>query len=659
MITLNLLHQLPIIIVFTPLIGALIAGLLGKRIGTKGAHWVTIIGVAISCLCAIILFKLVEIDNAKAYHITLYQWVTSGNFNFSVSFMIDHLTTIMMMVVTSVSLLVHIYSIGYMKDDPGYQRFFAYMSAFTFAMLTLVAADNFMLLFFGWEGVGVVSYLLIGFWFKKDSASTSGFKAFLVNRVGDFGFLLGLAVLLGYFGSVDYATVFAKASSMATATISLIPGHPISVITLASILLFVGAMGKSAQVPLHVWLPESMEGPTPISALIHAATMVTAGVYMVARISPMLEYSQVALSVILIVGAAGALFMGLIGLVQNDIKKVIAYSTMSQLGYMMAANGASAFSAGIFHLATHAFFKALLFLGAGSVIIAMHHEQDLRNMGNLKKYMPITYITFLIGSLSLAALPPFAGFYSKDAIIEAVKMATIPGAGFAYVCLLVGAFVTALYTFRALFLAFHTEERFDQRMQEHLHESPKVVWIPLAILAVPSVIIGAIMAIPMLYGEHTWLSNAIFTLPKLNVLAEMREEYHGLWHATYTAVLGLPFWFSVAGIATAWVCYIKRPELPERIMHKLHGFYNVLVNKYWFDAFNQNVIVKGACSLGRFCYRVTDLHIIDGWFVNGSGRAVKVIAGISRRLQTGYLFHYALTMIVGLVMFLCWLYFSG
>lgn len=479
-------------IVLAPLFGAILAGLFGKKIGRAGAHWATILGVAISCILSIFVFKYMVFDGGKPFNGTVYTWLISDGIRFEIGFMVDKLTAMMMTVVTFVSLMVHIYTVGYMKEDPGYQRFFSYISLFTFSMLMLVMANNFMQLFFGWEAVGVVSYLLIGFWYTRDTAIYANMKAFLVNRVGDFGFLLGISAVLMYFGTLDYATVFANANSVSGQTVEVIPGSQWSVMTMICILLFIGAMGKSAQVPLHVWLPDSMEGPTPISALIHAATMVTAGIFMVARMSPLFELSETALSFVLVIGAITAFFMGLLGLVQNDIKRVVAYSTLSQLGYMTVALGASAYAAGIFHLMTHAFFKALLFLGAGSVIIAMHHEQDMRKMGGLRKYMPITWITSLIGSLALIGTPGFSGFFSKDAIIMAVGESTIPGSGFAYVAVLLGVFITALYSFRMYFLVFHGKERMDEHTRSHLHETPWVVTVPLIMLAIPSVIIGFI-----------------------------------------------------------------------------------------------------------------------------------------------------------------------
>jgi NADH-quinone oxidoreductase subunit L len=648
-----IIENLALAVVLFPLAGAFIAGVFGKQIGRAGAHWVTIIGIAISLVCSVILFKYFVFDQIPVYNETIYVWGITGEYTFNVGFLIDQLTVIMLVTVNFISLLVHIYSIGYMEDDPGYQRFFSYMSLFTFFMLILTLANNFLVLFFGWEGVGLASYLLIGFWFKRESAAQGSLKAFLVNRVGDFGFILGIAAIFNYFGSLDYATVFALAPSYSTTTINIFPDVPWSLISVICILLFVGAMGKSAQIPLHVWLPESMEGPTPISALIHAATMVTAGVYMVARMSPLFELSDTALGVVLVFGALGALFLGILALVENDIKRVIAYSTMSQLGYMMAGNGASAYSAGIFHLVTHACFKALLFLAAGSVIIALHHEQNMRRMGGLYKFLPITYATFLIGALSLSAIPPFAGFYSKDAIVEAVSRATsIPGAHFAYICLLIAVFVTALYIFRAFFLTFHGKAAGSW---ESVKEPRWVVLIPIIILAIPSVILGAILVGPMLYGKPGILNHALYVTPDHDVLAQMAYDYKGVFGSAVHALGTLSFWFAAAGILCGWLFYVRFPNVPELLRERLSLLYMILLNKYGFDAFNQVVFVRGGRTMSGFLYRVADLKIIDGQLVNGSGRRVTWFSRVLRRLQSGYLYHYAFAMILGLFVLLVWM----
>lgn len=651
----SLIRLVSIIAILTPLAGSLVSGIFGKKIGRAGAHWTTIIGVGVSVICSLLLIKWLVLDHVPAVNNNLYIWTLSGRFQFNVGILIDQLTALMMLTVSFVSLLVHIYSIGYMAEDTGYQRFFSYMSLFTFFMLILVAANNFLVLFFGWEGVGLVSYLLIGFWFQRESAAQGGFKAFLVNRVGDFGFILGLAAIMDYFGTLDYQTVFNHLSDVTNMTVHVFPALKNfqnvywPAITTICVLLFIGAMGKSAQIPLQVWLPESMEGPTPISALIHAATMVTAGVYMVVRLSPLYELSPSALSLVMIVGATGALFMGLIAIVQNDIKRVIAYSTMSQLGYMMAGAGASAYSAAMFHLMTHACFKALLFLTAGSVIIGLHHEQDLRKMGNLRKYMPITYVTFLIGSLALVAIPPFSGFYSKDAIIDAVHLSTRSGANFAYICLLMGTFVTALYTFRAFFMAFHTKERFD--VSHPPHESPKVVTMPLIILAIPSVLLGIWLVSSILSQTNNLLGTTLTG----GSYALAGEETHTLWQLTIYAVTQPPFWFALAGIFFAWLFYIRFPQWPAKIAKRFHLLYEILVHKYGFDALYQLVFVRGSLAMSNFFYKVADVKLLDGFVVNGSGRGINKISQWLRRLQSGYLYHYAFAMILGLFIFLGWL----
>ncbi|HLD84851.1 MAG TPA: NADH-quinone oxidoreductase subunit L, partial [Coxiellaceae bacterium] len=558
--------------------------------------------------------------------------------------------------VTFVSTVVHIYSIGYMRDDSSNQRFFCYVSGFTFAMLMLVTANNFLQLFFGWEGVGLASYLLIGFWFEKESAAVGSLKAFLVNRMGDFGFILGIAAIMDYCGSLDYATVFEKANSLTQTTISIFPGHPWFILTVICILLFIGAMGKSAQMPLHVWLPESMEGPTPISALIHAATMVTAGVFMVARLSPMFELSSVALSVVMIVGATGALFLGLLAFVEFDIKRVIAFSTMSQLGYMMAANGASAFNAGIFHLMTHACFKALLFLAAGSVIIAMHHEQDLRKMGALRKYLPVTYITFLIGALALAAVPPTAGFFSKDAIIDAVHHSTIVGAEYAYIALLLGTFVTAYYIFRAFFMAFHTTEKMDDDVRPHLKEH-WIMLFPLILLAIPSLFLGIFVVKPMLYGSPGLLSGSIAVLEKYDVLAIMSQQFHGAWAMVEESIFTLPFWFSIAGIFSAWLMVIGAPKLSDFFQSSFKWIDKLLRLQYGFDLLNDFIFVRGARAMSEFFFNIGDLKVIDGGMVDGSGRGITRISGYLRKLQSGYLYYYVFVMIIAVLALLIWLIF--
>lgn len=648
-----MIKELSLLVVLLPLLGSLIAGLFGKRVGIRGTQAITIALMCGALIGSALIFKSVVLDG-NAFNGPVYTWAESGSFHFDVGFLIDRLTAIMMLIVIFVATIVHIYSIGYMKGDSGNQRFFSYMSGFTFSMLMLVTANNFMQLFFGWEGVGLVSYLLIGFWFEKESAAQGSLKAFIVNRVGDFGFLLGLAAILDYCGSLNYATVFTKAAALTQTTITIFPHHPWSIITVICILLFVGAMGKSAQIPLHVWLPESMEGPTPISALIHAATMVTAGVFMVARMSPLFELSPVALSTVMIVGATGALLLGLLAFVEFDIKRVIAYSTMSQLGYMMAANGASAFNAGIFHLMTHACFKALLFLAAGSVIIAMHHEQDLRKMGNLKKYLPVTYITFLIGALALAAVPPTAGFFSKDAIIDAVHRSSIFGSQYCYVVLLIGAFVTAYYIFRAFFMAFHTNERMDTHTREHLKEH-WVMLFPLILLAIPSLLLGIFAVKPMLYDSPGFLGGSFTVLPQYNVLTQMGAEFSGVWHMVQESIFTLPFWFSIAGIFSAWFMVIVAPQWQAILAKRFSWIHRVFVAQYGFDLFNNWFFVRGGKKMSEFFFHTGDLKILDAGMVDGSGHGVTRISTILRKLQSGYLYHYVFVMIVGLLGFLIWL----
>ena len=639
-------------IVLAPLIGAIIAGLFGRQIGRAGAHWVTNLSVAVSFVLSLVVFKHIVLDGNPAFNGAVYTWMVSDGIRFEIGFLIDRLTALMMLVVTFVSLMVHIYTIGYMRDDPGYQRFFSYISLFTFSMLMLVMANNFLQLFFGWEAVGLVSYLLIGFWYKRESAIYANLKAFLVNRVGDFGFLLGIAAVLVYFNTLDYAEVFAAAPQMTDLTIRIFAADEWNLMTVICILLFIGAMGKSAQVPLHVWLPDSMEGPTPISALIHAATMVTAGIFMVARMSPLFELSETALSFVLIIGAITALFMGFLGIIQNDIKRVVAYSTLSQLGYMTVALGASAYAAGIFHLMTHAFFKALLFLAAGSVIIAMHHEQDIRKMGGLKKYMPVTYICMLIGSLALIGFPGFSGFFSKDAIIEAVRHSQLAGSTFAYVCVLLGVFVTALYSFRMFFLVFHGRERMDHHTKEHLHESPLVVTLPLILLAIPSVVAGWLFVGPVLFQGY--FAESIFVKPEHDVLAGMGEHFTGAMGFLLHGVMTAPFWLAAAGVGVAYYLYMLRTELPGRIKQRFQWLYNLLDRKYGFDDFNDSVFAGGGRAAGRALWKMGDVTMIDGVMVNGTARTVGWLSGVIRVVQSGFLYHYAFAMIIGLLLLLSW-----
>ncbi|HEU4352270.1 MAG TPA: NADH-quinone oxidoreductase subunit L [Burkholderiales bacterium] len=620
------MKTLYLIVAFAPLVAAIIAGLFGRQIGRIGAHSVTIFAVLLSFLCSCVV--LYDVMQGGRFDGPVYTWLTTGGARFEIGFLIDPLTALMMVVVSFVSLMVHIYTIGYMAEDPGYQRFFSYISLFTFAMLMLVMANNFLQLFFGWEAVGLVSYLLIGFWYTRESAVYASLKAFLVNRVGDFGFVLGIALILAHFGTLQYQEVFTAAPGLGTE------------ITLVCILLFIGAMGKSAQFPLHVWLPDSMEGPTPISALIHAATMVTAGIFMVARMSPLFELSDTARSVVLIIGALTAISMALVALTQYDIKRVVAYSTLSQLGYMTAALGASAYSAAIFHLMTHAFFKAVLFLAAGSVIIALHHEQDMRRMGGLKKYMPITYWTMLIGAISSAGIPGFAGFFSKDAIIEAVHHSATPGALIGYGCLVVTVFITAAYTFRLVFMAFHGPERFDHHHPPH--ESPLVVTVPLILLAIPSIFSGWVI------GEVVFGNFFAESLPPPD------PNYHGLWAFAVHGFTSIPFWLALAGIATAGWLYLQRTDLPKRIAMELGPVYAIVARKYGFDELYSWLFAGGARALGRGFWRAGDLAVIDGVVVNGSARVVGWFSGVVRLFQSGFVYQYAFSMLIGVVILAFW-----
>ncbi|CAN5327494.1 NADH-quinone oxidoreductase subunit L [soil metagenome] len=642
-------------IVLAPLLAAVVAGLFGRRIGRSATHWITIAGVAISFALSIVVLIDVLEPGTPAFNGGVYTWAVTDGLRMEIGFLIDRLSALMMVVVSFVSLMVHVYTIGYMRDDPGYQRFFSYISLFTFSMLMLVMSNNFLQLFFGWEAVGVVSYLLIGFWYTRPTANFASLKAFLVNRVGDFGFLLGIAAIVYFTGSLDYGEVFAAAPQIADQNIEISAGSAWNAMTVICILLFIGAMGKSAQVPLHVWLPDSMEGPTPISALIHAATMVTAGIFMVARMSPMFELSETALSVILVIGATTAFFMGLLGIVQNDIKRVVAYSTLSQLGYMAVALGASAYAASIFHLMTHAFFKALLFLAAGSVIIALHHEQDMRRMGGLRKYMPVTYWTCLIGALALIGFPGTAGFFSKDALIEAVGEAGRAGAGYAHWAVLGGVFVTALYTFRMFFMTFHGRERMDAHAREHLHESPWVVTVPLILLAIPSAVIGWFTIGPVLFGGY--FGESLRVLPAHDVLEELGVHFEGPAQFLLHAMTAPTVWVALAGVATAWFLVLRRPDLMESLRHRFAPVHALLVNKYYFDAFNERVIAGGGRGVAHLFWRVGDEVIIDGALVNGTARGIGWAAGVARRLQSGYLYHYAFAMVIGLAALLGWMLF--
>jgi len=652
-----------------PLAGALLAGVLGTAlggnvIGRRLTHTLTILGVFTAFVISVMTLQSVVRDGAS-FSQTLYTWMNVGGLKMEVGFLVDGLTAMMMCVVTFVSLMVHLYTIGYMEEDAGYNRFFAYISLFTFSMLMLVMSNNLLQLFFGWEAVGLVSYLLIGFWFNKPTAIFANMKAFLVNRVGDFGFILGIGLIVAYTGSLNYAEIFHKADELAKLDF---PGTSWMLVTVICICLFVGAMGKSAQFPLHVWLPDSMEGPTPISALIHAATMVTAGIFMVSRMSPLFELSEAALNFVMVVGAITALFMGFLGIIQNDIKRVVAYSTLSQLGYMTVALGASAYSVAVFHLMTHAFFKALLFLAAGSVIMGVHHNQDIRWMGGLRKYMPITWITSLLGSLALIGTPFFAGFYSKDSIIEAVLESHLPGAGFASFSVLAGVFVTAFYSFRMYFLVFHGKERFDQNPDAHHahdahhdshhdahkpHESPWVVTVPLVLLAIPSVVIGFFTIEPMLFGDF-FKGAIVIDAEKHPALEELAHAFHGPVQMALHAVSTLPFWLALAGVVTSYYMYMVNPAVPAAIKRTCQPFYTLLENKYYLDWFNENVLARGARGLGTVLWKVGDQAIIDGAVVNGSWKLVAWVSSVVRWLQTGFIYHYALAMIVGVFVLMTW-----
>ena len=646
-----------------PLVGALLAGIFGTSLGgawlgRKLSHSLTILGVLISFVLSAHTLMLVIQEGAR-FNETIYTWMDVGGLKMEVGFMVDGLTAMMMCVVTFVSLMVHIYTMGYMEEDEGYNRFFAYISLFTFAMLMLVMSNNLLQLFFGWEAVGLVSYLLIGFWFNKPSAVFANMKAFLVNRVGDFGFILGIGLIAAFAGTLNYTEVFAKTSELGALTL---PGTSWMLVTVICICLFIGAMGKSAQFPLHVWLPDSMEGPTPISALIHAATMVTAGIFMVARMSPLFELSDTALNLIMIVGAITALFMGFLGIVQNDIKRVVAYSTLSQLGYMTVALGASAYSVAVFHLMTHAFFKALLFLGAGSVIMGMHHNQDIRWMGGVRKYMPITWITSLLGSLALIGTPLFSGFYSKDSIIEAVAASHLPAAGWAYIAVLAGVFITAFYSFRMYFLVFHGKERFDQNPDAHHghddhahtpHESPWVVTLPLILLAIPSVLIGYFTIEPMLFGN--FFKDAIVVKNELHpAMSEMQAHFHGAMAMALHALSSVPLLLAWAGVTLAYYMYMVNPRIPANLLRTFAPLHTLLVNKYYLDAFNENILARGSRALATGLWKGGDQNFIDGFIVNGSWKVVGMVSQLSRRLQSGFLYHYALVMILGMFGLITW-----
>ena len=650
------IYQLSLLVVIAPLIGSIVVGLLGRLISKSAAHMLTIGGVTISLVASVIVFYQMWQIQFEPQNFSVYQWALVGNFSLEIGFLIDSLTAIMMVVVTSVSLMVHIYTIGYMHDDPGYKRFFSYISLFTFSMLMLVMSNNFLQLFFGWEAVGLVSYLLIGFWYTKPTAIHANLKAFLVNRVGDFGFLLGIAAIAIYMSSLDYSEVFALAPEMISQVISINKDIQFPLLTFICIALFIGAMGKSAQVPLHVWLPDSMEGPTPISALIHAATMVTAGIFMVARMSPLFELSETALLVIMVIGATTAFFMGLVAIVQDDIKKVVAYSTLSQLGYMTVALGVSAYSLAIFHLYTHAFFKALLFLAAGSVIIAMHHEQDIRKMGGLWKRMPITYITSLIGTLALIGFPGFSGFFSKESIIEAVHFSEMPGSEYVYWMVLSGVFITAFYSLRLFILVFHGKPRMTEEQYLHVHETPKVVTVPLMLLAVCSVIAGYVIG-PLIYGEY--FSNSIYVGAEHTVMAQMAEHFQGVKYMITHGFMVMPFYLLLAGVLLAFLCYSWLPSLPNLLSPLLTIPKRILLEKYGFDWLYIKGFARLGVRMGEFVSSLGDRIIIDGLLVNGTANLVRSTSSQLRKIQSGYLFQYAFAMIIGLIGLLTFFYIQN
>ena len=657
-----------------PLLGSILAGVFGTKLGGNllgraACHSITIAGVLVSFLIS--AWTLYLVMQGAHYNDTLYTWMVVGGMKMEIGFLVDSLTAMMMVVVTSVSLMVHIYTIGYMHDDPGYNRFFSYISLFTFSMLMLVMSNNMLQLFFGWEAVGLVSYLLIGFWYKKPTAVFANMKAFLVNRVGDFGFILGIGLIAAYTNTLNYGEVFAHTDKLA----GNLPGTNWMLITVICVCLFIGAMGKSAQVPLHAWLPDSMEGPTPISALIHAATMVTAGIFMVSRMSPLFEMSDAALSFIIIIGATTALFMGFLGIIQYDIKRVIAYSTLSQLGYMTVALGASAYSVATFHLMTHAFFKALLFLGAGSVIIGMHHNQDIRWMGGVRKYMPITWITFLIGNLALIGTPLFSGFYSKDSIIVAAQAAAehgMFGAGYAYYAVLAGVFITAFYSFRVYFLVFHGKERYDQNSDAHHHddhghghghddkphESPWVVTLPLVLLAIPSICAGYVI-MDFLFGD--FFKNVIFVdAAKHPAMTELAHDIHGVWAMTVHGFMTAPLYLALGGVLLAWFFYLVKPEIPAALKAFFQKIkvYQLLENKYGVDWIYENVFARGGRFVGNLLWQVGDRGLIDGLLVNGSWKTVGWVAGVVRWFQSGYIFQYALVMILGVFVLMSYFVFG-
>ena len=638
-----------VLVPFVPLFGAVISGFLGSRLSEKTVHCLTIFCVFISaCLSAYVFYDVMQ---NNTYEYSLYTWANLGELRFEIGFLVDTLSASMMLVVNFVSLMVHVYTIGYMNGDPGYKRFFSYISLFTFAMLMLVMSNNFLQLFFGWEAVGLVSYLLIGFWFKKETAIYANLKAFLVNRVGDLGFLLGIGLLVSVTGSLNYLEVFDSIAKIDYQKYILFEWWSVSLLTLISICLFIGAMGKSAQFPLHVWLPDSMEGPTPISALIHAATMVTAGIFMVSRMSPIFELSEQALIFIMIIGSITAFFMGVLGMIQNDIKKVVAYSTLSQLGYMTVALGASAYSLAMFHLITHAFFKALLFLAAGSVIIGMHHEQDIRKMGGLWKKMPITWLVSLIGSLSLIGFPFFSGFYSKDLIIMAVGVSNLDVARFVHLLLEAGVFITAFYSFRMFFMVFHGKHRFDADKHSP-NESKLVVTLPLVLLAIPSLFLGGLIFEPLVFSGL--FDNAIYVLESRDFLSNLNFISSDILQFTSHGFFTPTFLLLLLGVLSAFIVTIVYPRTTEFLSLRFPKLHLILKEKYFLDKFNDWFFAGGSRFLGEKLFKFSDKAFIDNILVNGTAKLVHNIGSILRLLQTGYLYHYAIAMFLAIAIFLWW-----
>ena len=661
-------------IVFSPLIGFLMAGLFGRSLGAKGSEYVTTGLMLMAAFLSWIVFFSVGYSEAEPQNIPVLQWINTGNLSVNWAFRLDTLTAVMLVVVNTVSSLVHVYSIGYMHHDPYRPRFFAYLSLFTFAMLALVTSDNLLQMFFGWEGVGLASYLLIGFWYKKPSANAAAIKAFVVNRIGDFGFALGIFGLFALFGSIEFSTIFAnvpgyieggKQGEIALSFLGYDLGRA-GAITIICLLLFMGAMGKSAQFLLHTWLPDAMEGPTPVSALIHAATMVTAGVFLVARMSPLFEYSPTALTFVTLVGATTAFFAASVGLVQNDIKRVIAYSTCSQLGYMFAALGVGAFGAGIFHLFTHAFFKALLFLGAGSVIHAVSDEQDMRRMGGLRSYIPKTYWLMVIGTIALTGVGipgtsiGTAGFFSKDAIIESVYAGHNPFSMYAFVLLVIAALFTSFYSWRLIFMTFHGRPRASTDVMDHIHESPNVMLIPLYILGAGALLAGVLFIGDFLgHGSHNEHENWYNSFWRTSLFAAEGNHILADFHAVPWLVKLAPFFMMIIGFVFAWLFYIRSPHLPKQLARQHYGLYKFLLNKWYFDEIYDFLLVRPAKWLGRFLWKKGDGWFIDGFGPDGISARVVDVTNKVTKLQSGYVYHYAFAMLIGVAALITWSLFGG